>query len=172
MEAASIEELNQKISTLEKEKNKEEEYRNYMQLERVHSPPSKSCTLCFLQDKINAFWEITKKELDDKRAELRNKDREIEEMEERQQVEIKACAFCSSFGFLITVQLQVYKQKVKHLLYEHQNNVAAFKTETELQKDIREAKFEEEKLELNEHRLSLKQQLREKANIKLLTKAQ
>ena len=35
MEAASIEELNQKISTLEKEKNKEEEYRNYMQLERV-----------------------------------------------------------------------------------------------------------------------------------------
>ncbi len=34
-EAASIEELNQKISTLEKEKNKEEEYRNYMQLERV-----------------------------------------------------------------------------------------------------------------------------------------
>ena len=35
MEGASIEELNQKISTLEKEKNKEEEYRNYMQLERV-----------------------------------------------------------------------------------------------------------------------------------------
>lgn len=35
MEAASIEELHQKIQTLEKEKNKEEEYRNYMQLERV-----------------------------------------------------------------------------------------------------------------------------------------
>ena len=35
MEGASIEELNQKIVTLEKEKNKEEEYRNYMQLERV-----------------------------------------------------------------------------------------------------------------------------------------
>ncbi len=35
VEAASIEELNQKITTLEKEKNKEEEYRNYMQLERV-----------------------------------------------------------------------------------------------------------------------------------------
>jgi hypothetical protein len=30
-----VEELNQKIITLEKEKNKEEEYRNYMQLERV-----------------------------------------------------------------------------------------------------------------------------------------
>eukprot|EP00210_Caulerpa_lentillifera_P006792 g6491.t1 len=130
MEAASIEELNQKISTLEKEKNKEEEYRNYMQLER---------------DKINAFWEITKKELDDKRAELRNKDREIEEMEERQQVEIK-----------------VYKQKVKHLLYEHQNNVTTFKTETELQKEIRETQFETERVVWNEHQLSLKQQLREK----------
>lgn len=35
VEGASVEELNQKISTLEKEKNKEEEYRNYMQLERV-----------------------------------------------------------------------------------------------------------------------------------------
>jgi hypothetical protein len=38
VEAASIEELHQKIQTLEKEKNKEEEYRNYMQLERVSCP--------------------------------------------------------------------------------------------------------------------------------------
>jgi hypothetical protein len=37
VEAASIEELSQKISTLELEKNKEEEYRNYMQLERVRA---------------------------------------------------------------------------------------------------------------------------------------
>jgi hypothetical protein len=36
---ASTEELNAKITTLEKEKNKEEEYRNYMQLERVRPPP-------------------------------------------------------------------------------------------------------------------------------------
>eukprot|EP00959_Pyramimonas_sp_CCMP1952_P369435 7738068-Pyramimonas_sp.AAC.1 len=41
------------------------------------------------QDKVNAFWEITKKDLEDKKAELRNKDREMEEMEERHQVEIK-----------------------------------------------------------------------------------
>jgi hypothetical protein len=37
VEAASIEELHQKIQTLEIENNKEEEYRNYMQLERVSS---------------------------------------------------------------------------------------------------------------------------------------
>ncbi len=36
-----------------------------------------------VQDKINAFWEISKKELEDTRAQLRNKDRE------RHQVEIK-----------------------------------------------------------------------------------
>jgi hypothetical protein len=41
------------------------------------------------QDKINAFWEITKKDLEDRKAELRNKDREMEEMEERHQVEVK-----------------------------------------------------------------------------------
>ena len=42
-----------------------------------------------LQDKISAFWEISKKDLEDKKAELLNKDREMEEMEERHQVEIK-----------------------------------------------------------------------------------
>ena len=38
MDVVSIDELNQKIATLEKEKSKEEEYRNYMQLERVNPP--------------------------------------------------------------------------------------------------------------------------------------
>ena len=47
-------------------------------------------TVCLcVQDKINAFWEISKKELEDTRAQLRNKDREMEELEERHQVEIK-----------------------------------------------------------------------------------
>lgn len=42
-----------------------------------------------MQDKINAFWEISKKELEDTKAQLRNKDREMEELEERHQIEIK-----------------------------------------------------------------------------------
>ncbi len=47
-------------------------------------------TVCMcVQDKINAFWEISKKELEDTRAQLRNKDREMEELEERHQIEIK-----------------------------------------------------------------------------------
>ena len=40
------------------ELDKEREERNYFQLER---------------DKINTFWEISKKELEDRKAELRNK---------------------------------------------------------------------------------------------------
>ena len=44
---------------------------------------------------------------------MRNKEREMEEGEERHQVEIK-----------------VYKQKVKHLLYEHQNNITELKAES------------------------------------------
>ena len=54
-------------------------------------PPSRACVR-FLQDKINAFWEITKKDLEDRRADLRNKDREMEEMEERHMVEVKVGA--------------------------------------------------------------------------------
>ena len=61
---------------------------------------------------MNTFWEITKKQLDEKKSDLRNRDREMEEAEERHQVEIK-----------------VYKQKVKHLLYEHQNNITELKAD-------------------------------------------
>ena len=53
---------------------REREERNYFQLER---------------DKINTFWEITKRQHDESKALLRNKDREMEDMEERHQVEIK-----------------------------------------------------------------------------------
>ncbi|XP_057169858.1 dynein regulatory complex subunit 4 isoform X2 [Ursus arctos] len=85
------------VSRIREELDREREERNYFQLER---------------DKIHTFWEITRRQLEEKKAELRNKDREMEEAEERHQVEIK-----------------VYKQKVKHLLYEHQNNLTELKAE-------------------------------------------
>ena len=53
---------------------REREERNFFQLER---------------DKIHTFWEITRRQLDERKAEIRNKDREMEEAEERHQVEIK-----------------------------------------------------------------------------------
>ncbi|XP_072551159.1 dynein regulatory complex subunit 4 isoform X2 [Salminus brasiliensis] len=93
----SKEQLEDHIVRLREELDREREERNYFQLER---------------DKIHTFWEITKRQLDEKKADLRNRDREMEEAEERHQVEIK-----------------VYKQKVKHLLYEQQNSIAELKTE-------------------------------------------
>lgn len=67
-----------------------------------------------MQDKINTLWEISKTELEEKKAGLRNLQRELEEAEEKHQVEIK-----------------VYKQKVKHLLYEHKNETTEMKVERE-----------------------------------------
>lgn len=99
-EEMSKEQLEEHIVRLREELDREREERNYFQLER---------------DKVNTFWEITKRQHEEKKAELRNKDREMEEAEERHQVEIK-----------------VYKQKVKHLLYEHQNNIAELKAESKL----------------------------------------
>ena len=70
-EEMSEEQLKETIAHLRSELDHEREERNYFQLER---------------DKINTFWEISKKELEDRKAELRNKDREMEELEERHQV--------------------------------------------------------------------------------------
>jgi len=38
---------------------------------------------------VNTFWDITKRQLEETKAVVRNKDREIEDAEERHQVEIK-----------------------------------------------------------------------------------
>ncbi len=66
--------LQAQVVRLKDELEREREERNYFQVER---------------DKINTFWEIGKRQLDESKAELRNKDREIEEVEERHAVEIK-----------------------------------------------------------------------------------
>jgi hypothetical protein len=78
------------------------------------------------REKLNYFWIVEKKKLEDKRAELRNKDRELQDVEEKHQVEIK-----------------IYKQRLKHLLHEHQHEITVKKTEAEkalkmLQDDDRE----------------------------------
>ena len=62
------------MARVREELDREREERNYFQLER---------------DKVNTFWEITKRQLEEKKAELRNKDREMEDAEERHQIEIK-----------------------------------------------------------------------------------
>jgi len=128
-EEMSEEQLKETILHLRLELDHEREERNYFQLER---------------DKINTFWEITKKELEDRKAELRNKDREMEELEERHQVEIK-----------------VYKQKVKHLLYEHQNNVAQLKEAGEMALKLQQEEHRQHEAESKRDKRSLKLELKE-----------
>ena len=64
------------------------------------------------RDRLTTFWEVAKKQLEECRSEARVKDRELEESEERHQTEVK-----------------VYKQKVKHLLYEQEHSLAELKAE-------------------------------------------
>ena len=54
---------------------------------------------------------MEKKSLEDKKTDRRNKERELQDLEEKHQVEIK-----------------VYKQSVKHLLFEHQDETTIHKT--------------------------------------------
>jgi hypothetical protein len=108
---------------------KEAEERNYYQLER---------------DKIMTFWEITKKDLEDTQAQLRNRDRQMEELEEKTAVEIK-----------------VYKQKVKHLQYEHQNNVTLLKTDNEMTTKLQEDEHRNREAELKKDKRSLKVEIKE-----------
>jgi hypothetical protein len=121
--------LEEHIVRLREELDREREERNYFQLER---------------DKINTFWEITKRQLEEKKAELRNKDREMEDGEERHQVEIK-----------------VMKQKVKHLLYEHQNNLAQLKSEAQLDLKINQETHDDSERDLRHDKRNLKITLKE-----------
>ncbi|VDN10808.1 unnamed protein product [Dibothriocephalus latus] len=80
------------------------------------------------RDKINTFLEVTKKQLEARNAELRLKGREIEEAEERHLLELK-----------------VYKQKVKHLLFENQNGITEGKQELVSALRLAEESFGEQK---------------------------
>lgn len=128
-EEMSKEQLEEHIVRLREELDREREERNYFQLER---------------DKVTTFWEITKRQHEEKKAELRNKDREMEEAEERHQVEIK-----------------VYKQKVKHLLYEHQNNIAELKAESAVQLKLAQDDHQNNEQDLRKDKRSLKVELKE-----------
>jgi len=93
----------------------------------------------------NTFWEVTKKDLEEAKAVLRNKDREMEELEENHQVQIK-----------------VYKQKVKHLLYEHQNKIAELKREAESKLTLQHSDAVSKQGDLKKTKRELKHKLKEK----------
>ncbi|RNF07122.1 trypanin-like protein [Trypanosoma rangeli] len=83
--------------------------RNYFQLER---------------DRIISFWEVSKKELEELKTELRQREDEKAEAEERQDVETK-----------------VFKQKIRHMMYEHQLQLSEMTSEAERTLAIREEEY-------------------------------
>ncbi|XP_047433965.1 dynein regulatory complex subunit 4-like isoform X2 [Mugil cephalus] len=96
-EEMSKDQLEEHIIRLREELDREREERSYFQLER---------------DKIQAFWEVSKRNLEETEAQLRNRSREREEAEERHRVEIT-----------------VYKQKLKRVLAEHHASSCQVKME-------------------------------------------
>ena len=92
--------MEEHIVRLREELDREREERNYFQLER---------------DKVNTFWEITKRQLEEKKAELRNKDREMEDAEERHQMEIKVILLIKyKTGVLTCTCFRHFLQKERH----------------------------------------------------------
>lgn len=65
--------------------------------------------------RINYFWLISKKELEDKQAELRNKERELQDLTEKHQIEIK-----------------IYKQRTKHLVFQNLDQLTELKKEAQI----------------------------------------
>lgn len=73
------------------------------------------------REKINYFWIVEKKTLTEKQADLRNKEREYQDLEERQQIELK-----------------MFQQRLKHLRYHQQDEVVELKTDAELALKLQE----------------------------------
>lgn len=125
----SREQLEKFALTIKETLDREREERSYFQLER---------------DKIRSFWEITKQQLEECRAELRNKEREMEQKEDEHQAESR-----------------LFKQKVKHLLYEHQNDMSELKADGMLSLKMAQEDFKEREMLILEDKKACKEKLAE-----------
>ncbi len=93
---------------------------------------------------MQGYWEITQQQLASSKAQLLLKDRNIEELEERHRAEIK-----------------VYKQKVKHLVYEYQSNLSRVEVDAEKHLDIAVQDHEQDLDSLKRQVRALKIELKE-----------
>ncbi|KAM7416878.1 hypothetical protein PAMA_018788 [Pampus argenteus] len=95
MEEISKDQLEECIVRLQRELERKD--LNYLRLER---------------ERIHKLSKITERQLEEAKAECKNLDKEIEDIEKQHQVELK-----------------VYKQKMKHLLCEHQKTISELKVD-------------------------------------------
>ncbi|XP_053615797.1 dynein regulatory complex subunit 4 [Plodia interpunctella] len=129
------EKLEQFALKVKEELDKEREERNYFQLER---------------DKIRTFWEITRQQLEEAKAELRNRERATEEAQEENEA-----------------LLETEKQKIKHLKYEQQASAAALRAENLVALKAAKEEHAEQELELLNDKRTLRAEMREKVSAAL-----
>merc|ERR1740130_2551383 len=100
----------------------------------------------FLQEreKINYFWIVEKKTLTEKQADLRNKEREYQDLEERQQIELK-----------------MFQQRLKHLRYHQQDEVVELKSDAELTLKLQEDHHRITEAEIKKDKRALKVEIKE-----------
>lgn len=126
----SREKLEQFTLKVKEELDREREERNYFQLER---------------DKIRTFWEITRQQLDEVKAELRNRERASEEAQEANDA-----------------ILETEKQKIKHLKYEQQGALAALRAENLVALKAAKEEHTEQEMELLNDKRAIRAEMREK----------
>merc|ERR1712057_114113 len=128
-ERKTPEQLTEEIADWSLKLQKAREERNYFQLER---------------DKIKYFWSMTSKELTIKNAELRNKDREMEAMEQRQQEEVTA-----------------YMQKVETIDFGHKIYTRKLEEDARHNLNRDQTQHATREQELSEQKQEQKQQLKD-----------
>ena len=110
------------------------------------------------RQRVNYFWIVAKKEMEDKQAELRNKERENQDLSEKHQIEIK-----------------IYKQRVKHLLFQNLDQLTELKKEAQITLKNVEDEHRIDERELKQDQRSLKvskkeQEVRHQEYLNALTK--
>ncbi|VDO07725.1 unnamed protein product, partial [Rodentolepis nana] len=121
-------ELEKFVSRLQEELARERSERNRTALER---------------DKLTQFWEISKQQNEETCGLLRRKERELEDTEERQQME-----------------LQIYRQKAKHLMFEYNAKQSDAQQETTNFINAQSEKARKEVKEILNENSTLKAQMR------------
>lgn len=96
------------------------------------------------REKINYFWIVEKKHLNEKMADLRNKQRECQDLEERQQIELK-----------------MFQQQLKHLRYHQLDEVVESKTDGEVALKLQEDHHRVTESEIRKDKRALKIELKE-----------
>eukprot|EP00929_Paragymnodinium_shiwhaense_P057164 TRINITY_DN28611_c0_g1_i1.p1 TRINITY_DN28611_c0_g1~~TRINITY_DN28611_c0_g1_i1.p1 ORF type:complete len:460 (-),score=196.21 TRINITY_DN28611_c0_g1_i1:201-1580(-) len=132
----------------QKRRDEEEQYRLAIETDRLR----KACAeeerhfhqYLMEREKINYFWIVEKKTLTEKQADLRNKEREYQDKEERQQIELK-----------------MFQQRLKHLWYHQTDEVVELKTDAELALKLQEDHHRITEAEIQKDKRALKVEMKE-----------